>query len=135
MKLLLIAGLLFGFASVTSSKSEQADQSVNMEDRQLVHTVFFWLKDKDSETDAQKLYEGLKMIKDIPEVMEGYIGVPAVAGRSVIDGSYDFSITFIFEDQEAEQAYQVHPDHLKFVDEYSSLWERVIVYDAVSPER
>jgi hypothetical protein len=28
--------------------------------------------------------------------------------------------------------YQVHPDHMTFIDTCASLWDRVQVYDAVS---
>jgi len=32
---------------------------------------------------------------------------------------------------EEEEVYQKHPIHLKFVEDYSHLWEKVIVYDSV----
>lgn len=98
-----------------------------------VHTVYFWLENKESSADRQKLLEGLNMIKEIEHIKAGYVGVPAPTNREVIDSSYDFAITFIFENMEEEQAYQTHPTHLKFVEEYSHLWEKVVVYDAVPP--
>lgn len=99
-----------------------------------VHTVFFWLKDPDSEADRQQLHDGLKTISEIDLIQQGYIGVPADTDRDVIDSSYDFSITFIFRNKAEEQAYQTHPTHLEFVEEHSELWKRVVVYDAVPPE-
>lgn len=114
--------------------ARHGNQPADQQKGPFVHTVFFWLKNPDSQADQQKLLEGLKMIKEIEHIKEGYIGVPASTSRDVIDGSYDFSITFIFENMGKEQAYQTHPVHLKFVDEYAQLWDRVLVYDAVPPE-
>jgi hypothetical protein len=97
-----------------------------------VHTVFFWLKEKDNDQARQALHEGLKELATIDEIQTAYVGVPADTRRSVIDHTYDFSITFIFTDQASQDIYQDHPDHHKFIDKCSSLWERVQVYDAVS---
>ena len=113
-----------------AQQSDSAEQSEGA----FVHTVYFWMNNPDNEAERQKLHEGLKMIKEIEHIQQGYIGVPAPTEREVIDSSYDFAITFIFEDMEAEQAYQTHPTHLKFVEDYSHLWDRVVVYDATSPE-
>lgn len=134
-KVFLIALLLS--AMTTNVFAQQEAQSAETEVEQegaFVHTVFFWLEDGDSEADRQALYEGLQTLKEISEIQQAYIGVPAPTNRSVIDRSYDYSITFVFEDQEAQDAYQEHPIHEQFVEEYSHLWQRVLVYDAVDPE-
>lgn len=112
-----------------------AQESERTPEGPFIHTVYFWLHNPDSEADRQKLLEGLNMIEEIEHIREGYVGVPAPTDREVIDSSYDFSITFIFDNMEEEQAYQNHPTHLKFVEEYEHLWNRVIVYDAVPPGR
>ncbi len=104
-----------------------------MNDGNFVHTVFFWLKDKSSDADRRLLYQGLQKLSQIDLIRKGYVGVPAPTNRDVIDRSYDYSITFVFRDKTEQDAYQVHPDHLKFVEDYSHLWERVVVYDAVPP--
>ncbi|MDX1617725.1 MAG: Dabb family protein [Balneolaceae bacterium] len=98
-----------------------------------IHTVYFWLNNPDSREDNRKLLEGLNMIKEIEHIREGYVGVPAPTDREVIDSSYDFSITFIFDNLAEEQAYQNHPTHLTFVEEYQHLWKRVVVYDTLPP--
>lgn len=98
-----------------------------------VHTVFFWLKDSGSAADRQALYEGLTALKEIPEIQQAYVGVPASTDRPVIDRSYDYSITFVFSDRATQNAYQEHPMHVQFVEACSPLWERVVVYDAVAP--
>jgi hypothetical protein len=96
-----------------------------------VHTVFFWLDNPESTEDHAKLLEGLTELSKIPDILSGYVGVPAPTNREVIDSSYDFSLTFIFKDAADQDAYQDHPDHIRFVENYSHLWSKVVVYDAV----
>lgn len=113
--------------------AQQANSSEDQTEDFLIHTVYFWLENSDSEADRQKLLEGLNTIKEIEHIKEGYVGVPAPTARGVIDNSYDFSITFIFENGEKEEAYQTHPIHVEFVEEHQDLWKRVVVYDAIPP--
>ena len=97
---------------------------------QLVHHVFFWLKSPGSETDRKQLMEGLKTLKGIKEVKQLLIGTPAsTEKREVVDNSYDVSELMYFDNVEGQNAYQVHPLHKAFVEKYSHLWEKVVVYD------
>ncbi|MDQ8204087.1 Dabb family protein [Pelagicoccus sp. SDUM812003] len=99
----------------------------------LVHHVFFWLKRPDSMEDRDLLIAGLRSLKDIPEVKGIHIGVPAsTEKRDVVDNSFSVSEILYFESAEQQDAYQVHPIHKVFVEKYSHLWERVVVYDAIS---
>jgi hypothetical protein len=59
------------------------------------------------------------------------IGEPAPTSRDVIDKSYAVSWMLMFDNLEDEEVYQHHPLHLKFVEECSHLWSRVVVYDSV----
>ncbi len=99
-----------------------------------VHTVFFWLKDKEDENARKALHQGLQALATIDEIQTGFVGTPAHTRRAVIDHTYDFSITFIFSDKVTHDTYQVHPDHLKFVDNCATLWEKVQVYDAMTED-
>ena len=49
-------------------------------------------------------------------------------GRGV-DLSYLVAMNFIFPDKQAQDDYQVHPEHVKFVEQCRSLWQKVTVYD------
>jgi len=96
----------------------------------LVHHVFFWLKNNGSKADADKLIEGLQTLRGISEVKKLMIGKPAATEqRGVVDNSYDVSELMYFNSVADQNAYQVHPIHKAFVDKYSHLWEKVIVYD------
>lgn len=97
-----------------------------------VHTVFFWLKNPDNAAEKAQLDAGLRSLTAIDAIKTAYIGQPAATNRGVIDTSYSFSITFIFDDKEDQDVYQVHPIHLAFVESCKHLWDKVIVYDAVS---
>jgi hypothetical protein len=101
------------------------------EKKQLVHHVFFWLKNPDSKEDRNKLIEGLRSLMKIEQLRLGKIGVPAATEkRPVVDHSYSVSWLNIFDDVEGQNQYQEHPIHLKFVEECKHLWERVLVYDS-----
>ncbi len=101
------------------------------EKRQLVHHVYFWLKNPDSKEDLNKLIEGLNSLKTIRQLRVAKIGVPAATEkRDVVDNSYSVSWLNIFDDVKAHDEYQVHPTHVKFVDSYKHLWQKVVVYDS-----
>ena len=102
----------------------------NSNSSQLVHHVFFWLKNPGSEADRKQLIEGLKTLKAIKEVKQLLIGTPAsTEKREVVDNSFDVSEIMYFDNVEGQNAYQVHPVHKAFVEKYSNLWDKVIVYD------
>ncbi len=97
-----------------------------------VHTVFFWLKNKSSEADRKQLRAGLESLQSIASIRHAWIGEPASTRRSVIDHSYDYAITFVFNDLQGHDLYQDDPVHLKFVENCGTLWNRVQVYDTVT---
>lgn len=102
------------------------------EKKQLVHHVFFWLKNPASKEDLNKLIEGLQTLQKIETVRKIHIGVPASTEvRPVIDSSYSASELLFFDDLEGQQVYQDHPVHQEFVKNYSHLWEKVVVYDSI----
>jgi len=54
----------------------------------LVHNVYFWLKNPESEADRDALIEGLKTLARIPVVKELHIGIPAsTLQRAVVDNT------------------------------------------------
>jgi len=101
------------------------------EKKMFIHHVYFWLKNPESKEDRAKLIEGLKKLSKVSTIKMFHIGQPAATNRDVIDRSYAASWLAIFDDQPAQDSYQADPIHLKFVEECSSLWSKVIVYDSV----
>ena len=127
---------IFSLLVFTQCKDQPqtTNQTMNVESKsgQVVHHVFFWLVNPDSEEDKQQLIEGLNSLREIAEVKELMIGTPAsTLEREVVDNSFQVSELMIFESIEAQDAYQVHPTHELFVEKYSHLWDKVVVYDMI----
>lgn len=100
-----------------------------------VHHVYFYLKNPNSAEDKAKLLEGLNKLAKVPTIKFVHIGTPATTNRDVIVRDYNYSWLCFFDSLEDEEVYQKHPIHLKFVEDYSALWEKVAVYDSVGPKR
>ena len=96
-----------------------------------IHHVYFWLKNSGNKEDKAKLIEGLKKLSSVKTIKQSYIGQPAATRREVIDSSYDVSWLLFFENPADQDSYQTDPIHLKFVEECSSLWTKVVVYDSI----
>lgn len=96
-----------------------------------IHHVYFWLKNASSTEDRKKLAEGLKKLSAVKTIKQFHIGKPADTSRGVIDTSYALSWFVLFDNGADQASYQTDPIHLKFVEECSPLWEKVIVYDSV----
>ncbi|RXZ32282.1 Dabb family protein [Sphingomonas desiccabilis] len=99
---------------------------------QMVHHVFFWLKEPARAGDREKLIAGLKTLRAIPEIRELRVGVPApTEQRSVVDSSYHVSELMVFDTVADQARYQDHPIHQRFVETCGDLWARVVVYDSI----
>ena len=120
------AALAAGTAVSAMSTNSAADKYP------VVHHVLFWLKNPKSKADLDKLIAGVKSLGKIKTVRELHVGVVAsTEKRDVVDNSWSVSELMRFSDVAGQKAYQDDPIHLKFVEECSPLWDKVIVYDAV----
>ena len=96
-----------------------------------IHHVYFWLKNPESKEDYNALIEGLKKLSSVKTIKQFHIGKAADTNRGVIDNTYSASWMLVFENAADQASYQVDPIHLKFVEECSHLWKKVIVYDSI----
>jgi hypothetical protein len=96
-----------------------------------VHHVYFWLKKPVTKGVREKFEKGLKELVTIDTIVGNHLGIPAGTDREVIDSSYSYSLLLTFRNKEDQDTYQTHPKHLKFIDDFNSLWENVVVYDSV----
>ena len=119
------AAALSGLASFSGTTSYAMTQ-----DKAFIHHVYFWLKKPSSEEDKNKLIAGLKKLSKVKTIQKFHIGLPAKTNRDVIENTYSVSWLLFFKNKADQDSYQVDPIHLKFVEECSPLWERVIVYDS-----
>lgn len=98
----------------------------------LIHHVFFWLKEPKNEAHKKQLVAALNELLKVETIKMSHIGFPAgTENRDVVDHSYSVSYMTMFDDQAGQDAYQIHPLHLKFVEQNSHLWNKVVVYDSV----
>ncbi|WP_414901832.1 Dabb family protein [Sphingomonas flavalba] len=126
MASMIVAGLIAGAMAAPAFAAELSQP--------FVHHVYFWLKQPDQPDDRAKLIEGLRSLTGIKTIKAYHIGTPAGTDRPVIDRSYAVSWMLAFDSKADQDAYQDDPIHLKFVADYSQLWERVIVYDSEAVE-
>jgi hypothetical protein len=96
-----------------------------------IHHVYFWLMNPSSKEDHAALLSGLQALSKVPSIQQFHIGIPATTNRDVIETSYAFSWLAVFSSKEEQDAYQIDPVHLHFVDDCKHLWQKVIVYDSV----
>ena len=82
----------------------------------LVHHVYFWLKNPDSQEDLNALLDGIKGLAAIPQVRGVHVGLPAATEqRGVVDSSYSASEILLFDSLEDQATYQSHPLHQEFI--------------------
>jgi hypothetical protein len=115
-------------ASVIFAASEQTVREMK---NIFVHHVYFWLRDAGNAEDLDKLVAGLKKLSAVKTIRQFHIGKPASTSREVIDGSYSISWLVLFDNKADQDSYQTDSIHLKFVEECSPLWQKVVVYDSV----
>jgi len=94
-----------------------------------VHNVYFWLKDEVTDEEEVAFRQGLESLKDIETVRALYVGRPVPSEREVVDHSYTFGLTAVFDDSDGHDAYQVHTLHKEFLDEFAHSWDRIVIYD------
>lgn len=96
-----------------------------------VHAVYFWLKPDLTPGQVEAFTQGLASLKTIESGTAAYIGVPAPTDRSVIERSYSYALTVVFEDQLAHDRYQADPIHDRFREQCQRYWDRVLIYDSL----
>jgi len=117
-----------GYMSISGQAIANDDQIKNL----FVHHVFFWLKEPENKEERIQFEKGIKNLRAIPQIQSSHIGSPVESSRQVVDDSFTYSYMTFFRNNEDQTIYQTHPLHLQFIEDYQHLWEKVIVYDAMS---
>jgi hypothetical protein len=120
------AAIVAGLATITNTTA-----SAMTANNLFVHHVYFWLKNPASTEDRDKLVAGLRKLSKVKTIKMFHIGKPADTNRDVIERSYSISWMLHFNNLADQESYQTDPIHLKFIEECSSLWQKVVVYDSV----
>ena len=101
--------------------------------QKFLHVVYFWLKNPKDKADRKIFEKSLSTFVNNSDFIETkHLGIPAATNRAVIDNSYTYCLNVTFESKETHDQYQGEAGHLKFIEECSSLWDRVQVYDSVN---
>lgn len=97
------------------------------------HTVFFWLKDPKNSSHREAFEASLKKFINSSKYIESkHLGMPANTDRDVIDSSYTYCLSLGFSSKENHDMYQNEPAHKLFLEESSTLWKKVLVYDSIN---
>jgi hypothetical protein len=94
------------------------------------HVVIFWTKPEKPGA-ADELLAGMRRyLKSIPGVLQFHAGKMVRSERAVVDQTYQVALNVMFQDKKTQDAYQVHPSHLEFVEKvFKPNCARVVVYD------
>ena len=94
------------------------------------HVVIFWT-DPDQPKAAAELVAGCnRYLKDIPGVLQFHAGKMVGSPRPVVDQTYQVALNLVFPDKQAQDDYQVHPQHLEFVEKvFKPLCKKALIYD------
>ena len=94
------------------------------------HVVIFWT-DPANPAAADELIAGMEQyLRPIPGVLQFHCGKMVGSHRDVVDQSYQVALNLVFSDKAAEEAYQVHPLHLEFVDKvFKKVCVKAVIYD------
>ena len=104
-----------------------------MTDNHFYHSVYFWMREGGDADDAAQTAEGCRTIlTGIPGIVRMTAGVPAGTAREVVDNTYGTALLIEFENKEAYDVYEDHPEHLRFIAEHHHRWSRVQIYDTIS---
>ena len=94
------------------------------------HVVIFWTDPAKPEAADAVIAGGEKFLKTIPGLTQFHIGKMVGSPRPVVDQSYQVALNTIFTSKQAQDDYQVHPQHLEFVAQcVKPFVKKVVVYD------
>lgn len=97
----------------------------------LAHMVYFKLKDSSPAQQEHMVAACHKYLKDHPGVVFFAAGTLASEyQREVNVRDFDISLHVVFESKKHHDDYQVHPEHLKFIEENREKWAAVRVFDS-----
>lgn len=95
------------------------------------HVVYFWFKNPNNQEDKVRFENSLtRFLNNSKYAKTKFVGIPPKASRDIVDDSFTYSLILTFESSEAQSKYQTEEPHLKFIEECSNLWQKVVVYDS-----
>lgn len=117
--IIAVCSVFFLFAACSGNKEkccsseEKQESTQELKNGYIQHTVQFSLKWDEGSVEAEKfLKDGKRILSALPTV-QNFEALRQVSAKN----NYKYYFTMVFADQAAYDAYNVHPDHMKFVEE------------------
>ena len=126
-KFLAAASLATIATTATGLSSRKASNK-----QSLMHVVYYYLKNPTSETDRQKLIEGLHELVTVKQIKYHHIGIPQVFNEKDQYKNYHVSLLMVFDEAGDIDVYHKDPIHQKFVSECKDLWVKTVKYDSLA---
>jgi len=126
-KFLAAASLATIATTATGISSRQASNK-----QSLMHVVYYYLKNPDSETDRQKLIDGLHELVTVKQIKYHHIGVPQKFDAKDPFKDYHVSLLMVFDEAGDIDVYHKDPIHQKFVANCKDLWVKTVKYDSLA---
>ena len=94
------------------------------------HVVIFWTDPTKPDAADQVIAGGNKYLKTIPGITHFHIGKMVGSTRPVVDQTYQVALNTVFTTKQAQDDYQIHPQHLEFIAHcVKPFVKKVAVYD------
>ena len=94
------------------------------------HVVVFWTDPADAGAADALIAGAEKYLRPIPGVLHFHVGRMVGSPRPVVDQSYQVALNLVFPDKKSQDDYQVHPQHVEFVQKvFKPFCKKAVVYD------
>ena len=94
------------------------------------HIVVFWTDPAQPNAVEELIAGANNYLKDLPGLVHFHVGKMSPSPRPVVEQSYQVALNLVFPSKQAEQAYQVHPQHVEFVEKvFKRTCKKVAIYD------
>jgi hypothetical protein len=94
------------------------------------HVVIFWTHPAQPQAVDELIAGANQYLKTIPGLLHFHVGKMSPSPRAVVEQSYQVALNLVFPSKQAEQAYQVHPQHVEFVEKvFKPTCQKAVIYD------
>jgi hypothetical protein len=93
------------------------------------HVVVFWTDPSKPDAPDEVIAAAEKYLEPIPGIVSFHVGKMVTSHRDIVDQTYQAALNIQFESKQAQDDYQVHPQHLEFVAQCKPLFAKVVTYD------
>lgn len=94
------------------------------------HVVIFWTDPENPAAVGELLAGAEKYLRPIPGSLAFHVGKMVGSPRPVVEQSYQVALNILFTDKQAQDDYQIHPQHIEFVEKvFKPNCTKVVIYD------